>query len=45
MLGNPDDSALLIYLNRTSDLLFTLARMANLIDGIPDVEWTIEQRI
>lgn len=43
-LGNSDDSALLIYLNRTSDLLFTLARMANLIDGIPDVEWTSEQR-
>jgi cob(I)alamin adenosyltransferase len=44
LLVKPEDSALLIFLNRSSDLLFTLARMANLIDGIPDTEWTSEQR-
>lgn len=31
--------ATLIYLNRLSDLLFTLARLANRYDGIADVEW------
>ena len=44
MLGNPEDTAILIFLNRCSDLLFTLARMSNLIDGISDTEWTSEQR-
>ena len=44
MLGNPEDTAILIFLNRCSDLLFTLARMANLIDGNSDTEWTGEQR-
>jgi cob(I)alamin adenosyltransferase len=29
----------LIYLNRLSDLLFTLARLANLRDGVGDVTW------
>jgi cob(I)alamin adenosyltransferase len=29
----------LIYLNRLSDLLFTLARLANQRQGLPDVEW------
>jgi cob(I)alamin adenosyltransferase len=29
----------LIYLNRLSDLLFTLARLANKLDGLADVEW------
>ncbi len=29
----------LIYLNRLSDLLFTLARRANQIAGVKDVEW------
>lgn len=29
----------LIYLNRLSDLLFTLARLANKREGRPDVEW------
>jgi cob(I)alamin adenosyltransferase len=29
----------LIYLNRLSDLLFTLARLANQYDGIKDIEW------
>ncbi len=28
-----------IYLNRLSDLLFTLARRANQIANVPDVEW------
>ncbi|MEI8194544.1 MAG: cob(I)yrinic acid a,c-diamide adenosyltransferase [Phycisphaerae bacterium] len=28
-----------VYLNRLSDLLFTLARLANHLDGISDVEW------
>ena len=28
-----------VYLNRLSDLLFTLARLANLRDGISDVTW------
>ncbi len=30
---------ILIYLNRLSDLLFTLARWANLLDGIDEVFW------
>ena len=29
----------LIYLNRLSDLLFTLARLANKLDQTPDIEW------
>jgi cob(I)alamin adenosyltransferase len=29
----------LIYLNRLSDLLFTLARLANLRDGVSDTTW------
>lgn len=29
----------LIYLNRLSDLLFTLARRANQMEGVGDVEW------
>jgi cob(I)alamin adenosyltransferase len=30
---------LVAYLNRLSDLLFTLARLANLRDGVSDVTW------
>ena len=33
------DSAIIVYLNRLSDLLFTLARVANLEQGIEDVPW------
>jgi cob(I)alamin adenosyltransferase len=29
----------LVYLNRLSDLLFTLARLANLRDGVSDATW------
>jgi cob(I)alamin adenosyltransferase len=29
----------IVYLNRLSDLLFTLARLANSRDGISDVTW------
>jgi cob(I)alamin adenosyltransferase len=29
----------LVYLNRLSDLLFTLARLANRRAGVPDVTW------
>jgi cob(I)alamin adenosyltransferase len=33
------DEAVLIYLNRLSDLLFTLARLANHRAGVADVPW------
>jgi cob(I)alamin adenosyltransferase len=33
----------LIYLNRLSDFLFTLARYENLQAGIPDVTWTADE--
>jgi cob(I)alamin adenosyltransferase len=36
----PARSEVVIYLNRLSDLLFTLARHANLKAGVPDVPWT-----
>jgi len=29
----------LVYLNRLSDLLFTLARLANHLDGVTDITW------
>jgi len=29
----------LVYLNRLSDLLFTLARWANKLDGVPNITW------
>ncbi len=32
-------SAIVIYLNRLSDLLFVMARQANLQAGVPDVPW------
>ena len=31
----------LIFVNRLSDLLFTLARLANQLEGIADVEWNV----
>ena len=36
----PARSDVVIYLNRLSDLLFTLARHANLKAGVSDVPWT-----
>jgi cob(I)alamin adenosyltransferase len=36
----PVEEDVVIYLNRLSDLLFTLARMENHRSGIPDVVWT-----
>jgi cob(I)alamin adenosyltransferase len=35
---------LLVFLNRCSDLFFTLARMANFIAGEQDIEWSAAQR-
>ena len=35
----PSRRELVIYLNRLSDLLFALARRANVAAGIPDVPW------
>ncbi len=32
---------LCVYLNRLSDLLFALARQANVIAGVPDVPWSV----
>ena len=34
------DPQLLVYLNRLSDLLFVMARVANHRTGLPDVPWT-----
>lgn len=40
-LGGEDEvpAEILVYLNRLSDLLFTLARLANRRAGIPDLTW------
>ena len=35
----PVASEVLVYLNRLSDLLFVLARLANQRSGVPDVAW------
>jgi len=35
----PVASDVLVYLNRLSDLLFVLARLANQRSGVPDVAW------
>jgi cob(I)alamin adenosyltransferase len=43
VLGIDDPPArreVVIYLNRLSDLLFTLARKANHVAGVPDVPWS-----
>jgi cob(I)alamin adenosyltransferase len=39
MTDAPARSEIVIYLNRLSDLLFALARQANVIAGVPDVPW------
>lgn len=36
-------STTLVYLNRLSDLLFVLARVANAVAGVPDVPWAKPQ--
>jgi cob(I)alamin adenosyltransferase len=33
------DAAILIYVNRLSDLLFVMARVANFRDDMPEIEW------
>lgn len=38
-LETPVDSGIIIYLNRLSDLLFTLARQSNQSAGVGDVPW------
>lgn len=38
-LAPPADTVLLRYINRLSDLLFVLARVANHRGGLPDAEW------
>lgn len=38
------DAGLLVYLNRLSDLLFTLARLANRRAGVEDIPWNPNPR-
>src|SRR5581483_7476555 len=38
-LEPPVDAVLIRYVNRLSDLLFVLARVANHRGGVPEVEW------
>ena len=33
------EPALIIYVNRLSDLLFVMARVANIRDDTPEIEW------
>ncbi len=40
---NQSSSELLIFLNRCSDLLFTLARFANYMAGVKEAEWSSSQ--
>lgn len=42
--GEPVDGWLLIYVNRLSDYLFTLARLANQLESIKDVPWNPKNR-
>ncbi len=37
--AEPVPAEIIVYLNRLSDLLFTLARLANLRAGHPDITW------
>jgi cob(I)alamin adenosyltransferase len=37
--GEAFEIELLHYVNRLSDLLFTLARLANHRAGVPEIEW------
>lgn len=37
--NSPVEGTIIVYLNRLSDLLFTLARLANLEAGVEDVPW------
>ena len=37
--GDEVESEILVYLNRLSDLLFVMARVANRRDGAPELEW------
>lgn len=37
----PVNAAAVIYLNRLSDWLFTLARLENMLAGVPDVVWSV----
>ncbi|MDW8208687.1 MAG: cob(I)yrinic acid a,c-diamide adenosyltransferase [Chloroherpetonaceae bacterium] len=39
MEGHPINPEVIRYLNRLSDLLFVLARLANHRQGVPDVHW------
>lgn len=39
-IGAPDvDRDVIVYLNRLSDLLFVMARVANARAGVPEIEW------
>lgn len=40
---DPVGEHVLIYVNRLSDLLFMLARLANQLDGVRDVEWAADR--
>ncbi len=42
--GEKVDGWLIIYVNRLSDFLFVLARLANLLESIADVPWKPRQR-
>ena len=35
----PSSAVLIVYVNRLSDLLFVMARVANIRDDTPEIEW------
>ncbi|HEX8931784.1 MAG TPA: cob(I)yrinic acid a,c-diamide adenosyltransferase [Patescibacteria group bacterium] len=39
MVKEPVDQAIVIYLNRLSDLLFTMARYVNHLEKAPEIKW------